>query len=133
MSALTSTGSDILFLSDIRISDRTCLLKVQQSFNSNPNKSYQFIANSTKNSRGTAILVSYKLEFTILEEYRDEEENILGLLCSIRGIEILVVSIYGPNNADDLFYEELRRIVLPHANKPIIMGGTGTVFLTKIN
>lgn len=123
ITAITSTGSDILFLSDIRLSDINCLIKVQHSLNANPNNSYRLIANSSKNSRGTAILVSWKLDIKVIEEYRDTEENILGLFCSIRGMDVLLISVYGPNFSEETFCTEIRRIILLHSNKPIIMGG----------
>jgi len=86
-------GADIIFLSDTRIPDQSCAKKIQQSFNSNCQYNYELILHSTKNSRGVAILVSRKLNFEFIDEYKDTDENILCLKCKINGLEILLFSV----------------------------------------
>jgi len=87
ITAICSCGSSIIFLSDVRLLDKNLELKIQKALDANSSKKYQFIANTSKNSRGTAILILRKLEYEQIDIYRDEEENILGLRCRIHGTE----------------------------------------------
>jgi hypothetical protein len=57
-------------------------------------------SNSRFSRRGVGILISTKLQYTILKTYKDETCNIIGLKLAISGCEILLVSIYGPNTND---------------------------------
>jgi len=121
--AITNLGADIIFLSDTRIPDQSCAKKIQQSFNSNCQYTYELILNSTKSSRGVAILVSRKLNFEILNEFKDTDENILCLKCKINGLEILLFSVYGPNNNDLGFFDKIRSILDSNPGLISIMGG----------
>jgi len=123
MAALTCTGSDIVFLCDIRLSDPSCIVKVKNSLISNPANGYNFYFNSTKNSRGVGILISCKLDIEILNEFRDIEENILGMKVRINGKTVLLVSIYGPNGTDGVFYDNLNQLLGENNGESIILGG----------
>jgi len=116
-------GADVIFLSDTRIPDQSCAKKIQQSFNANCNDSYEIIWHSTKNSRGVAILVSRKLNFEFIDEFKDNDENILCLKCKINGLEMLLFSVYGPNNNDTAFFDKIGNILDCNPGLISIMGG----------
>ncbi len=72
-------------------------------FLTNSNKSYHFVYNSNKNSRGVGILIDSTLSYLITDSYKDANQNILGLNLTIDGTELFMVSIYGPNDNDKTF------------------------------
>ena len=69
------------------------------------------------------ILIKKSLNFSVLKEARDLEENILGLRISISGTEIALFSIYGPNSIDENFVKNLSNILSESGNVPAIIGG----------
>jgi len=91
ISAITGYQTDIIFLSDVRFNGREKVvcdkLKVW----------YTVIFNSTKNSRGVAILINRRLRHEILETVRDPQENILLVKARINDTDIVLGSVYGPN------------------------------------
>ena len=84
ISAITGYQTDIIFLSDVRFNGREKVvcdkLKVW----------YTVIFNSTKNSRGVAILINRRLRHEILETVRDPQENILLVKARINDTDIVL-------------------------------------------
>jgi len=115
----TGYQSDIIFLSDVRFNGREKVvcdkLKVW----------YTVIFNSTKNSRGVAILINRRLRHEILETVRDPQENILLVKARINDTEIVLGSVYVPNvdNSCGEFFEFLRHNLNSWPNIPRILGG----------
>jgi len=110
IAAITSVKTDIIFLSDIRQVNQNGVCNDQRTFNAfkdSKNKSYYFAHNSSKNSRGTAILIGHNLDFQILDEIRDPNENFLLLKVKIGEQSIVLGSIYGPNGTDNNFFTNL--------------------------
>jgi exonuclease III len=82
---------------------------------------YELHSHSTKRSRGVAIAIKKNPEISILKEIADkEDENYLLLKCKIKGRDILLGVVYGPDEED--FYEKLRDLVKSF-NLPTILGG----------
>jgi hypothetical protein len=79
LTAILELNSDIIFLSDLRLSNATATKEIEKVFACNQVNNFRFFHNSSKNSRGTGILLSNKLDFNCVEEYRDREENILAM------------------------------------------------------
>ncbi|MFN9942153.1 MAG: hypothetical protein ACK56I_22045, partial [bacterium] len=95
--------SDIIFLSDIRLCNSAGIADMQSLCNTlliNPYCSYKIICNSRKNSRGVAILYKNELNLTVLQEERDEDDNLLVVKCLIKDQTVILASIYGPNGTD---------------------------------
>jgi hypothetical protein len=79
--AITALCTDIIFLSDIRLnSDPEHVEKIKKLFLYHSPQAYQAHFNSTQNKRGVGILISNRLNATVIKEYRDQDENILGLV-----------------------------------------------------
>jgi exonuclease III len=118
ISAICEYKADIIFLSDCRLNNRdhTVTEKLRLT--------YKMHHNSTKNSRGVAILVSNSLDYEILDSVSDADENILLLRASINGRELCIGAVYGPNNNDcGNFFGTIRETVRRWDGIPCILGG----------
>jgi exonuclease III len=68
---------------------------------------YELYHNSTTNKRGVGILISRSLQYTLIQQFKDDNNNILVLRLNVCGTEVLIASIYGPNNNDKKFFSDL--------------------------
>ncbi len=122
--AITSVRSSIILLSDLRLcANQTQIEKIRKMFLTSSNKSYQFFYNSEKNSRGVGILIDSSLSFSIIDSYKDTNQNILGLNIKINGTELFIASIYGPNDNEKCFFDDLSNVLSLNRNLPVILGG----------
>jgi exonuclease III len=123
---VTSLKSDIIFLSDIRLCNQAGVSNISElnnSFRTNPHCSYKFFHNSHSNKRGVGILIKHTINFSVLVEERDEEDNILGLKIDIEGKELVICSIYGPNHHNPAFFTSLRACLTRLGSSNTIIGG----------
>ena len=81
--AITSSKSSVIFLSDLCLNDSETVNDLKNIFLGCTSFQYDFIFNSSKNKRGTGILISCKLDFQILNKFSDDAENILITLLSL--------------------------------------------------
>jgi exonuclease III len=126
MDAKCSLRSEVIFLSDIRmgqISNQKLNHKVSTSLIKSKLANYIFEYNSTSNKRGVAILIDKKLNPVIKDSFRDQNENILLVTVTINGGDVILGSIYGPNNTDRLFYRDLDIYLTKYAGLPVMLGG----------
>jgi hypothetical protein len=85
---ITSLKSDVILLSDIRLSNTSSaknLEELKNSFRINPHCSYKLFHNSSMNKRGVGVLIKHTLSFAVLEEIRDPGENFLCLRVDFEG------------------------------------------------
>jgi hypothetical protein len=113
---ITKLGSDIIFVSDLRLSNKnlvSCADEVTKHFICNMYDSYDFYYNSSRNKRGVGILINKKIIIDVTDQYKDEEENLLLIKAHYKGENLILGSIYGPNETCPLFFsnltEKLRR------------------------
>jgi exonuclease III len=86
-------------------------------------RGYNFIHNSTINSRGVGILISNKLKATIHNTYKDLDCNILIIDVTILGKRFTLGSVYGPNTDVENFFDDICHTCEAFANQQIIIGG----------
>jgi exonuclease III len=123
---VTSLKTDIILLSDIRLCNQTGVSNATElvnSFRTNPHCSYKFFHNSHSNKRGVGILIKHSINFSVLAEERDIEDNILCLKLDIEGNELVICSIYGPNNYNPAFFATLRTYLDRLGSRNTIIGG----------
>lgn len=99
INAIASLNSDIIFLSDTRLNTNThgpCA-DLENIFLYTKGKQYNFHYNSKGSSRGVGILISTKVNINVIDMYRDDDDNILGVLCESEGAHLLLISVYGHN------------------------------------
>ena len=117
--------TDIILLSDIRLGKKadSHTEVIKKMFLTNPYCSYDFLHNSSSNSRGVGILIRSNLNFRVLAEARDSNDNILALRAQHLGTEFILCAVYGPNFVCDDFFSDLNKILNTYSNLPVIMGG----------
>jgi len=116
--------SDIILLSDIRLgTDPNIKKSVSDLFLYNSTRQYKLHYNSSKNSRGVGILIATDCHWTATREFRDEDENILGIMLQLDNKVLHVFSIYGPNNDNPSFYTTLSNFLHVINDPFIIIGG----------
>jgi hypothetical protein len=89
----------------------------------NPYEKYSFHFNSSRNKRGVGILIKISWQTDILESVLNPDENFLLLRVRLRGKEVVLGSIYGPNSNDPQFFENLKTALARFNDIPIICGG----------
>ena len=87
INVITSLGTDIIFLCDIRLHEGNVngLLRFKQALLHTKYTRYHCYVNSTTFKRGVAILFKVGLDFNLLREHKDQDENVLGLNVTIGG------------------------------------------------
>jgi exonuclease III len=124
--AITKLKTDIIFLSDIRLSNRnliSCSNEINKLFQLNPYGAYKFYFNSTKNKRGTGILIKNNLDVTVVDSIADPDENFLIQRICVSGTNITIGSIYGPNTLDLNFFERLKESLIQLGTDKVIIAG----------
>ena len=123
---ITKLKADVIFLSDIRLSNRNLTSNIDdicRTFLINPYCSYRFLFNSSQNKRGTGILIKNNILFTEFGRAADEEENFLAIMAEIKGNKMVLCSIYGPNAHNPNFFTRLKRAIQSFNCRKIIIGG----------
>lgn len=84
-----------------------------------------FFSNHTSASRGVCIMINSKLEYDIIDEYKDNDGRIILLNIEIHGSIYSFVNVYAPNNETDRkkFFKTLNDFVNKHAIGTLIIGG----------
>jgi len=129
VAAITATGTDLIFISDIRLVNANGVPsdeRVRTAFRDAKHHSYESFFNSTKNSRGVGILISNKLNFGVVEQRTDQDQNFIVLKVKINDKIGIFGSIYGPNSMDRNFFTNLERAINQLRGNdpiPIIIGG----------
>ena len=116
-------NNNIIFISDLRLNNSESVEDLKRIFLAGNRNRYNFFFNSTRNKRGTGILISNNIDFQVLDTFKDEAVNILGIHISISNHDFLIISIYGPNAVDPVFFRDLRRCISINPDASIICGG----------
>ncbi len=123
---IVSLNTDVILLSDIRLCNSAGVSNINEITNTlrcNPYCAYRLISNSKRNKRGVGILIKHSLPFSVLSEYRDEAENIVGVCADLDGKRVAICAIYGPNNVDEGFFNNLRDCIRVLNCPYVIIGG----------
>jgi exonuclease III len=117
ITAILSLQATIIFLSDIRLNTEAI------GFNNLFSPRYDMIHHSKKSKRGVGILISRTLQYTVLKEYRDTNNNVLAVKLNTCDTNIILISVYGPNNNDFEFFSFIRKVLSENTDSPAICGG----------
>ena len=118
MSAIIGYRTDIILLSDIRLNHRFSAVFDKLGLY------YHVHHNSTRNSRGVAVLISKQVVHEVIDSAVDPQENVLLLKIRIKNRELIIGSVYGPNDNHCLpFFNFISGTLNRWNNIPCILGG----------
>jgi exonuclease III len=108
----------VVLLSDVRLNGK------DKIFSDKLKLWYKVYFNSTKNSRGVAVLIRNLVEHELLESAVDPQENVILLRIVLGGVEAVIGAVYGPNdnNCAPFFYF-IGATLNRWNNLPCILGG----------
>ena len=123
LEAILDKKVEIILLQDVRLGpEGDNILRKRLVFNKYG--SYDTYTNSTKASRGVAILIKSQLPHKILDVVKCSLENYLILKISFRDSIFLVGSVYGPTVSQDPdFMVNLKRDIISLGNHEFLIGG----------
>ncbi len=84
---------------------------------------YSFYHNSKKSSGGTAVLISNRISYDIMDTFQDENCNMLLLKIVVGNTSFTLGSIYGPNDDDKNFFNQLETGIDRFNSDFTILGG----------
>ena len=73
--------------------------------------------------RGVGILIKNDLDVSVIEREEDPEENFLLVKITFKGKQLILGSIYGPNEVNPGFFHRLNRSLIKLGNSLVILGG----------
>lgn len=117
ITSIIGLNADIILLSDTRLNGKH--RQIEDAFR----MSYKMHHNSTLNRRGVVILFRNSLQYNVIEEVRDNQENILCMRITVNGRELCVGAVYGPNINDLTFFDFLDTLLDRWRDVPCILGG----------
>ncbi len=92
-------------------------------------------SNGNSNSTGVAILFPKNLEFTVLDEFKDENGRLVGTKIKIDDDEYVMMNVYYPtrdHKADQvIFLETMKDHVMKYENEILIIGGDFNLYVDK--
>ena len=136
IAAIKTLGTDIIFLSDIRLASTQGVLSENRLTNAMRDacgRKYNAYINSSKTSRGVAILVAVDIAVTVQQVIKDHHENSIFLLAEYNSSKVLLGSIYGPNSPCKDFYRHLREVLRQTRYDSAIIGGNWNTVWDKID
>ncbi len=121
--SVTRSGADIIFLSDTRLNSDKQIAGMNDIEKKLKFLGYSFYHNSKIRSRGTAILISRRVDCRIIDTFCDVDCNMLLLKLGIGNSTITIGSIYGPNDDDENFFSRLEDGIEGFNSNFVIIGG----------
>ena len=121
LTSILSFSSDIIFLQDIRLSNKKHIF--EEFIRCTKFGNYISISNSSLGVAGVAIIYKRELDIQLISTYRSPCEYFLIVHCKINGTEVILANIYGRKDSDD---ENFMQNVFNRVNSyglPIIAGG----------
>lgn len=85
-----------------------------------------FCSPAVNNKNGVIILFHKSLNVTLLNEFTDANGRWIYLDVKVNGHQLSFCNVYGPNNIDLAFWNDLSIFLSSHSAEHLIMGG-GTV------
>ena len=87
-------------------------------------------SHGTNKSKGVAICFNKKFEYEIVKVERDEEGRYILCMVKVEGVNFLLVNVYGPNDDDPEFFNNLMQTITTRFQyDELIMGGDFNVYL----
>jgi exonuclease III len=118
---ITGKKADVILMCDLRLKDKGD--EIKRLFGMTRNGSYKLYTNSTRECRGVGIAIKRNIKHEIMNiYYGNGDENLLLLDIKIKEARITLGVVYGPNNTDIAFFNDIKRQINLWGNKCIIGG-----------
>ncbi len=101
----------------------SCSGEIATSLRITPYGSYKFFHNSKLNKRGVGVIIETSASISVLKQWRDGHDNILGLQLEREGKKFYLIAVYGPNHVQANFFHDLRTCIDFLGELPLVMGG----------
>ena len=121
--SITKNKDDIIFLSDLRLNSRNQISGINDLNKKLGFYGYNLHYHSRKSSRGVGILISKKIKHSIFRTITDMDDNFLLIDIDLAGTRFTLGSIYGPNEDEMGFYDNLKKGITDLRNENIVIGG----------
>ena len=82
-----------------------------------------YFASFSSNARGVAVLFNNNFEFKVNKVSKDSNGNFILISLKVMEKDFLLISLYGPNKDDPLFYNKLKQHILEFKVDYTIIGG----------
>ncbi len=115
--SILNMDTDIIFLSDTRLNGKH--KSIMEAFR----LKYKMYYHSSLNRRGVAVLIKNELDFQVLEEARDAQENALLMRVTICDNVMVIGTLYGPNTNEFAMYDFLQQTLHRWRGIPTVLGG----------
>jgi len=120
---ITDGGNDIVLLCDTRLNSTVQIAGMNDLKKKLLMRGYDLYHNSRTSSRGVAILIKRNSNIEVLGLSQDNIGNFMLIDIKVKDIEMVVGAIYGPNEDDMTFFDDLNTAILNARGKPLLMGG----------
>jgi len=123
LESFLSKKAGIIFLQDMRLGlEGEGIFRKRLEFHKYGN--FHLYSNSSKSSRGVAIVIDSKIPYKILDSVKCNLENYIILKISVRDSVFIIGSVYGPTVTQDTnFMENLKRDIISMGNYDFLIGG----------
>jgi exonuclease III len=129
--ALTKTGADIILMSDIRLNSLIQIAATNDILKKLEFNGYEFYYNSPFASRGVGLAVKKTLGLQKNNQSNDRTGNIMAIDFTLptnqagpdQNSMLTIFSLYGPNDNNGEFYNDLNIMLEGRNNRNIILGG----------
>lgn len=82
-----------------------------------------YFCHGNSNSRGVCILVNNNCDLTVYKEFYDNDGRVIILDAIIMGQQFTLINIYGPNNDNPTFFDNIEKTFNNFDCESVIMGG----------
>ena len=117
MNFMRNTDYDILYLQDTHLIDESTL------YFDSLWKGKCYHSCYSNRSRGVSILIRNSVQHKLITKINSDSGNFIIVACKIGTVTYLLVNVYGPNDDEPSFYEELGNQVDSIQTDQILIGG----------
>lgn len=117
LSYLKSHGTDVAYIQETHFENENEALKLKRDW-----VGKVFHNSVSSKSRGVMILIHKRLNFVLLQQFKDEDGRLLCIQALINGVKVVLCNIYAPNRDDPDFIHKVNKM-LGSIDGNVLLGG----------
>lgn len=114
---LKSKGADVAYIQETHFREQVEALKTKRDW-----VAHVFHNSVSSKSCGVVILINKKLNFVVLNQFKDSHGRILVVEALINGVKVVLCNLYAPNRERTSFFHDVNK-TLGNVDGQIILGG----------